>query len=246
MARVGCQPPRKRSIRLCIRGVWRDLDPSLSLAINLSRCVGGGHACVLAYRGEVWRARLQLPLAYYLDAQAGSFRYSVSDGDSRRARLYSMDHGVRPTVTRHAQPRRDFSGTIVPIEIARAAAAERHADIERQAAEWVERRFPTADALESTRLENVRSAEVAADRASETASSSRTLWITRGCIGLGFTVALAGPFVGGGIASIATGLILVPIAFLADMALRQQIAINRVRLELLKLQTMERSPKVSK
>ena len=144
-------------------------------------------------------------------------------------------------MTRYVQKHRDFSGSVVSIEIARAAIADRHADIEKQAADWVERRFPAGGPLDGGLPEDVRAAEVAAKRASESASSP---WITRGCIFLGFTVALAGPFMGGGISSIAAGLILVPIALLADAALRQQIAINRVRLELLKLQTMKHSQKV--
>jgi hypothetical protein len=142
-------------------------------------------------------------------------------------------------VTRYAQSHRDFSGSVVPIEIARAAATDRHADIEKQAAEWVERRFPPGDPMEGRLPEEMRAAE---ERASVSASSP---WITRGCICLGSTVALAGPFLGGGIASVATGLILLPIALLADVALRQQIAINRLQLELLKLQTMKHSPNAS-
>jgi hypothetical protein len=144
-------------------------------------------------------------------------------------------------VTRHAPPHRDFSGSVVPIEIARAAAADRHAEIEKQAAAWVERRFPTGDPCDGKLLEDVRNAEVASDRASESASS---LWITRGCIGLGFAIALAGPFLGGGIGSVAAGLILMPVALLAEVALRQQIAINRVRLKLLKLQVVEQPSNV--
>ena len=42
----------------------------------------------------------------------------------------------------------------------------------------------------------------------------------------------------------AAGLMLMPIALLADVALRQHIAINRVRLELLKRQTIEHSSNV--
>jgi hypothetical protein len=149
-----------------------------------------------------------------------------------------MDHGVRQTVTRHAPPPRDVSGNVVAIQTARSAAADRHAEIEKQAAAWVEKRFPTGDPCDSKLLEDLRIAELASGRASKSASSPL---VTRACICLGFAIALAGPLLGVRIGTFAAGLILMPIALLAEVALRQQIALNRVQLELLKLQALERA-----